>query len=158
MRLLPFLFCSSLAACGGAKPADPAPAPAPAAPAAHTAADLIPLCKAHSAHQVACTDDYLNALLDLRISVDMPKGIADEAKQKGKPALLELARVEFKRDMAPDRVDAMCNSMTKVPPDQVEHLMAEGQHCAEMSECKAFAACAVETERTYVTRGDQHPE
>jgi hypothetical protein len=148
------LLCA-LAACGGARPAAPAPAPAPAA---HTAADLIPLCKAHYAHQVSCTDDYLSALLDLRISVDMPKGIADEAKQKGKPALLKLARVELDRDMAPDRVEAICNAMTKVPPDQVDRLMKDGQHCAEMTECKAFAACAVETERTYVTSGDQHPE
>jgi hypothetical protein len=150
MRFPTWLLWSVLAACGGAKPSAPPPA-------AHTAADLGPLCLQHYAHEQRCADDYLGALLDLRISVDMPKGIADEAKAKGKPALVELARVELARDLAPEKVDAICKAMaTQTPPDQVQHLVTDGQRCAAAPSCKEFAACAVETERTYVLSGAQH--
>ena len=154
MRLSPFVVLF-LAACGGSKPA-PASAPAPAA---HTAADLGPLCRAHYAHEQTCADDYLSALLDLRVELNQPPGIADEAKSKGKPALVELARVEFEQDTAPEKVDAICDAMaTKTPADQVEPLFKDGTHCAEMTDCKQFASCAVATERTYIAGGGCHTD
>ena len=139
--------------CGGSQPA-PAPPPAPAA---HTAADLGPLCRAHYAHEQTCADAYLGALIDLRLELDQPPGIADEEKTKGKPAMIELARTEFTRDTAPEKVDAICNAMAaKTPPDQVEPLFTEGTHCAAMTDCKQFAACAVATERSYIAGGGCH--
>ena len=145
-RLYSLMF---LVGCGGAQPA---PAPAPA----HTAADLLPLCKAHFAREQQCSDDYLATLLDYRISVDMPKGIADEAKAKGKPALLEIAHTEFAADTAPDKVDQMCNAITNVPADRVEGLVHDGQSCAAMAECKPFAQCAVALERSFIQAGGVH--
>jgi len=142
-----------LAACGGAKPA-----PAPAS-AAHSAADLGPLCRAHYAHEQTCADDYLSALIDLRVELNQPPGIADEVKIKGKPATLELARAEFQQDTAPAKVDAICNAMaTKTPAAQVGPLFKDGTHCAEMTDCKQFASCAVATERTYIAGGGCHTD
>ena len=139
--------------CGGSQPA---PAPAPAA---HTAADLGPLCRAHYAHEQTCADAYLSALLDLRVELNQPPGIGDEVKTKGKPAVLELARVEFQRDTAPDKVEAICNAMAaKTPPEQVEPLFKDGTHCAAMTDCKQFASCAVATERSYIAGGDCHSD
>ena len=135
--------------CGGSQPA---PAPAPAA--THTAADLGPLCRAHYAHEQTCSDDYLGALLDLRVELNQPPGIADEEKAKGKPAMIELARVEFQRDTAPDKVAAICDAMAAhTPAGQIDRLYNDGTHCAAMTDCKQFASCAVATERSYIAGG-----
>jgi hypothetical protein len=142
------IFAAMAASCGGSNPKS---APAPAV---HTAADLGPLCRAHYAHEQTCADDYLGALIDLRVELDQPPGIAAEAKAKGKPAMVELARVELTRDTAPDKVDAICTAIaTKTPPEQVDPLFDEGTHCAAMTDCKAFATCAVATERSYIVAG-----
>jgi hypothetical protein len=144
------------ASCGGSKPA---PAPATPPPASHTAADLGPLCRAHYAHEQTCADDYLSALIDLRAELNQPPGIADELKAKGKPAMVELAKVEFTSDTAPDKVAAICDAMaTKTPAEQVEPLFKDGTHCAEMTDCKQFASCAVATERTYIAGGGCHTD
>ncbi len=158
-----------LAACGGASSDAPASARGPGSarvpgrapesgPApVHRAAELGPLCRAHYAHEQACADDYLGALIDLRVELDQPPGIADEARAKGKPAMVELARVEFTRDTAPETVEAICSAMaTKTPADQVDHLFDEGTHCAAMTDCKAFASCTVATERSYIAGGGCH--
>ncbi|HET9992289.1 MAG TPA: hypothetical protein VFQ65_27345 [Kofleriaceae bacterium] len=124
---------------------------------AHTAADLGPLCRAHYAHEQTCADDYLSALIDLRVELNQPPGIADEAKAKGKPAMIELARTEFARDTAPDKVDAICNAMAaKTPAEQVDPLFKEGTRCAAMTDCTQFASCAVATERSYIAGGGCH--
>lgn len=153
MRTL-LLLVAVTSSCGGSKPAPTSPPTA-----AHTAADLGPLCRAHYAHQQKCADDYLSALIDVRVELDQPPGIADEEKAKGKPAMIELARVEFQRDTAPDKVEQMCNAITEhVPADQVEKLYAEGTHCEAMTDCKQFASCAVAGERSYIAAGGCHTD
>lgn len=131
---------------------------APAAkPAAGTAADLGPMCQAYYVRQRSCVDDYLSALIDLRAELDMPKGVAAEVKSVGKPALVEKARVEWTSDTEQPKVDAICDAMaTRTPADQVERLLKQGDTCAATPDCKAFAKCAVETERSYIASGAQH--
>jgi hypothetical protein len=154
MRLY-LLIALVIAGCGGSQPA-PAPSPAPAK---HTAADLGPLCRAHYAHEQTCADDYLSALIDLRVELNQPPGIGDDVKTKGKPAVLDLARVEFQRDTATDKVAAICDAMAmKTPAEQVEPLFKDGTHCAAMTDCKQFASCAVATERSYIAGGGCHTD
>lgn len=144
-----------VAACGASSPkSEPPPQQQPAA---RTAADLGPMCKRHYARQRTCVDDYLSALLDVRIELDMPPGIGDEVEAKGRDAVLAIAHAEFQRDTEPARVDAICEAMaTKTPAEHVERLLKAGDECEATKDCKAFAACAVATERSYIASGAQH--
>ena len=109
------------------------------------------------ARQVSCVDDYLSALLDLRVELNMPPGIGDEVKAQGRDAVLAIAHQEFQRDTEPAKVDAMCSAIaTRTPPEQVEHLLKEGDECEATTDCKAFAACSVATSREYIASGAQH--
>lgn len=143
-----------VAACGASSPKAEQP---PEQPAARTAADLGPMCKRHYARQRTCVDDYLSALLDVRIELDMPPGIGDEVEANGRDAVLAIAHAEFQRDTEPARVDAICEAMaTKTPAEHVERLLKAGDECEATKDCKAFAACAVATERSYIASGAQH--
>jgi hypothetical protein len=115
------------------------------------------MCKRHYAREATCADEYLSALLDLRVELDMPPGIGDEVKTDGRDAVLAKAHEEFVRDTEPAKVDAICQAMaTKTPADHVERLLAQGDTCEATTDCKAFAACAVATERSYIASGAQH--
>lgn len=151
-----FVLVLLLTGCGGSSSPPPANPP-PAKPAARTAADLGPMCHRYYARQATCTDDYLSAVLDLRIELDMPKGIAERVRAEGRDALLKEARAHWQSDMEPAKVDAMCDAMaTRTPADQLDRLLAQGDACEAAADCKAFAACAVGTERSYIASGATH--
>lgn len=143
-----------VAACGASSPKPEQP---PEQRAARTAADLGPMCKRHYARQATCSDDYLSALLDVRIELNNPPGIGDEVKAKGRDAVLAIAHAEFQRDTEPAKVDAICEAMaTRTPAEHVEQLLKAGDECEATKDCKTFAACAVATERSYIASGAQH--
>lgn len=150
-----------LSACGG-EPAEPAKAPEAPPPAATAAtpasnAPLGALCVRHHARERECVSEYLDALVALRVEVDMPKGIAAEAAKEGLPALVARARQEWERDTAPEKLDAMCGALdAQVPKERVSALLAQGERCLAMSDCRAFAACEVADQRSYVESGDTH--
>jgi hypothetical protein len=141
----------AVAACGGsskepAKPASP--------PAARTADDVVPMCKRHWAHKVTCTDDYLPALLDLRVELNKPAGIGDEVKTQGRDAMLATARTEFARDSEPAKVEELCGMMaTKMPPERVDQVLDQADKCEAAADCKAFATCAVAIDRGFIAGG-----
>lgn len=145
------LFLLITAACGGDSK------PKPAAPASRTAADLGPMCDRYYVRQRSCANDYLRALVQMRVEYDMPQGIAAHVKDVGLDAVVAEANVEYERDHAPDQTAALCKAMAeRTPPDQVERLLADGDRCEAMTDCAAFAKCAIDTERSYVKEGRQH--
>jgi hypothetical protein len=151
-----FAFLLAAAACGGTSPAAEKPAPAPQ-PAARSTADLAPMCKHIFARKATCTDDYLPLLVDLRVELNLPPGIADEVKSKGRDAVLALARTELARDTEPDKVAALCehaatNAMN-APPERVDQLLQQGGACEAAADCKAFAVCAVAIDRGFIASG-----
>jgi hypothetical protein len=146
----------AVAACGG--PSHEAAKPAPP-PAARTAADVVPMCKRIFARKATCADDYLPALLDLRIELNLPPGIGDEVKSQGRDAVLAIARSEFAKDSEPAKVDAVCESAAtnakQAPPERVDQLLEQGSKCEATSDCKAFSACVVVIDRGFIAAGAQ---
>jgi hypothetical protein len=144
------------AACGGSSPEPAKPAPQPAA---RTAADLVPMCKGIFARKATCADDYLPALLDLRVELNLPPGIGDQVKSEGRDAVLAIAHTELARDTEPARVDALCETAAtnaaKAPPERVDQLLEQGDRCEAATDCKAFAVCAVAIDRGFIGSGAQ---
>ena len=147
----------AVAACGGSPP-DPARPPSP--PPARTSADLIPMCKRLFARKATCADDYLPALLDVRIELDMPPGIGDTVKAEGRDAVLVTAHAELARDTAPEKVAAVCEEgasrAAKAPPERVDQLLAQGSQCEAAADCKAFAVCAAAIDRGFIASAAHH--
>lgn len=115
------------------------------------------MCKRYYVRQATCVDAYLSALLDLRVELDMPHGIGDEVKAEGHDAAVAEARRDWDRDMEPAKIDAICNAMaTRTPAAQVDRLLQQGDECEATADCKAFATCAVATERSYIASGATH--
>lgn len=157
------LLATLLLACGGS-PSEPA-APAPPVPAAGTAgaADPAPpgplgaLCERHAARERACVNEYLDALVGLRIELDQPKGIAAEAAKDGRTALVTRARAEWEVDASAEAVARMCGALdAQVPKERVPSLVAQGERCLAMADCKAFAECAVADQRSFIESGATH--
>lgn len=145
-----FLILST--ACGSSKPE-----PSKPVPAAHTAADLGPLCDRFYVRQRSCVNEYLHELVQVRAEYDMPKGIAAEVKERGLDATVADAKVEWERDTSLEKTTAICKAIAeRTPAQHVERLWAEGDHCLTITECGAFAKCAVDTERTYIQSGMTH--
>jgi hypothetical protein len=144
-------FVLVLVACGGdAKPK-------PAAPAPRTAAELGPMCERFYVHQRRCVTEYLGALVDVRAEYDQPPGIAAHVKEAGRDAVIAEARVEWDRDTTPERTAMICQAMVeKTPPEHVERLLKDGETCEAITECGAFAKCAVDTERSYIQSRAKH--
>lgn len=149
---LPILVFIS-AACGTSKPAEnPKPAPT-----ARTAADLGPMCDRYYVHQRTCVTDYLRELVQVRAEYDMPKGIAAAVKERGLEAVAAEAKIEWERDTSLEKTAAICKAMAeRTPAEHVDRLLADGDRCEAITECGAFAKCAVDTERTYIRSGMMH--
>jgi len=139
-------MASVLAGCGG-KPR-PAPAPAPAS------GPLAAMCERHYQRERDCSDEYLAALVALRVEVDTPPGIAAEDARDGRDALIAKARVEWEHDSQPAERTRICAPLdAQVPADRVESLTAAGEECLAKTDCAGFAACAVEDERSFILSG-----
>jgi hypothetical protein len=93
-------MASVLAGCGGQP--RPAPAPAPAS------GPLAAMCERHYQRERDCSDEYLAALVALRVEVDTPPGIAAEDARDGRDALIAKARVEWEHDSQPAERTRIC--------------------------------------------------
>ncbi|MEO8844400.1 MAG: hypothetical protein ABI591_06155 [Kofleriaceae bacterium] len=146
------LLILAVAACGGSSP-PPAEKPAPRT-AAHTADDLVPMCKRIFARKETCADDYLPVLLDLRVELNKPAGIGDEVKAKGRDAVLAIAHTELASDTQPDKLAATCDGaaaqMAKASTESVSQLLDQGGKCEATADCKAFSMCVVEIDRRFI--------
>jgi hypothetical protein len=151
------LLILAVAACGGSSP-PPAAKPA-TQPAAHTADDLVPMCKRIFARKETCADAYLPVLLDLRVELNKPPGIGDEVQAKGRDAVLAIAHTELASDTQPDKVAATCDGaaaqMAKAPPERVRQLLDQGGRCEAAADCKAFSTCVVEIDRGFIAAAPQ---
>lgn len=137
--LASFLVLGS--ACGGKE----TPAESPQPPEDKTASgpvDAQASCEAMFAKARECTDDYLPALVDLRISLDMPPGIAQAAETEGRDALISTAREEWEADSQPANAAAMCqNIISKMPPEQSTTVAERTNACVSEASCSGFVGC-----------------
>ena len=87
----------------------------------------------------------------------MPPGMAARVKEAGRDVVVAEARVEWERDMAPEKTTAICQQMVeKTPAEHVDLFLEDGDACAATTDCGTFATCAVNTERSYIKAGAQH--
>ena len=142
----------ALAACGGA---DASPAPRTSAtPAASAPADpaLLAQCEAFFARARSCTDDYIPALVDVRIELDKPAGITAEAQQPGgRDSIIAQAKTEWADDSQPAAVTAMCDKViASMPSGQYDGLRAQAETCMAATDCAAFSTCTKDMHRAMI--------
>ncbi|MEZ4398648.1 MAG: hypothetical protein R3B06_01420 [Kofleriaceae bacterium] len=148
--LLPMMLAPlALAACGGAEAAPPPSAPAAAAATSTGAPPGIAAgCETFLTRAKTCTSAYIPALVDLRIELDRPAGIAEFAATDGRDAVIAQAMTEWADDSQPAAITATCAQVSaSLPADQVEPMRVAAERCMAMTDCAAFSACAMELQR-----------
>jgi hypothetical protein len=134
-------------ACGGGSATSPAPA-------SGKAADLGAMCARYYARERVCVDEYLAALLDVRVEYNMPPGIAAEVERDGRDATLARMRPDWERDTTLENTARICRDIeTKTPPEHIDRLLAAGDRCHAEPDCAGFARCTVEDQRSYIKSG-----
>jgi hypothetical protein len=140
-RFLSGFVCSlvvSLAACGAAT------APSSDPKAVGSSPDPKATCVAVFQKQRACTDTYIPALVDERVKLDWPAGIAAAAKEPGgRDALIAQAREEWKTDSQDDSINAVCDRMLASPNGATDEMVDQGNACVAKSSCDEFTACVM---------------
>jgi hypothetical protein len=113
-----------------------------AAPAAADS-EVVKTCLAVVDKQAACGDDFLPALVDLRVKLDLPPGMADKGKTpEGKAALVTAAQEEWKTDSVdPKRTEMCISSVARMPPEAAKGMAEDAAKCLAAADCKAFVAC-----------------
>jgi len=112
----------------------------PATAAANTTAKEA--CVKVFERQRACTNDFIPALVDLRASIDKPKGIAAEAaKPGGRDALIKQALTEWKSDSTDAAIDQTCGRIANSPKSAGATQMADT--CVSSPDCPGFVKCVI---------------
>lgn len=137
------VVAGSLLACGGA--GGQQVTETAAGQQASGGADMEAVCRDSFARQRTCTDDFIPALVDARIELDLPAGIAAEGqKEGGRDALITQAKAEWANDSEPAAVAAQCKDMAgKMPAEQKAEVSAEFSKCLASSDCKAHVECVM---------------
>ncbi len=158
--LLSLLAGAAVVGCPSAKPSATAPTTAPttaATTAAATSTDLPPpsappaamldvkaICTEEIQRERACQDDFVPMIVDTRIKLDLPQGIASRGKTD-RAALVAEAKKEFLEDYAPEKLPTICErrqaQAAQPPPAAVKEMKASSDACRATTSCKAFTAC-----------------
>ena len=134
-----------LAACGGSKGTDKIETPdnkleAPATES--VAAGAQATCVKAFQRSRTCTDDYIPMLVDVRIELDNPAGIAQAAQTEGRDALIAAAMQEWQNDSTDEAITRHCQNMVdKAPADVIAQLMPAQTACMAKDSCSEYAAC-----------------
>lgn len=133
------VLVGSLAACGGSG----AEQGKETTPGQSAGGDMGAVCRDSFARQRTCTDDFIPALVDTRIELDLPAGIAAEGKKEGgRDALIAKAKEEWSSDSEPTAVAAQCKDMSeKMPAEHKAELMDAQTKCLASADCKSYVEC-----------------
>ncbi len=143
--LCPLSFVTLFAACAGADaPGEGATGSSELTEA--TAAEA--LCVQSSQKQRECQDLFLPALVDLRVRLDKPEGIAAMDKEQGRAALVEVAREEYKSDSTDEAISGMCSQISKKMADNKD-AVAETRRCLEAKTCEEMVPCQIKVLENY---------
>ena len=149
MKHLSLLFATTLIAlffaCGGTERATDEPTRGGATTGGGTgaAADgLFDACKTAMTKARECTDEYLPALVDVRIKIDIPAGIKAEAEANGRDALLATAQEEWKDDSTDEAITKQCEQVNAhMPAEYREKNISTSNECAAKDACGDFVTC-----------------
>lgn len=144
MKITTILAIATLSltfACGGGQ-SKTASEPAADTPAQSGPADPQATCVSTFERARECTDEYIPALVDLRISLDVPAGIAQAAQTDGRDALIATAKEEWKTDSEPAAVTANCQQMTSaIAAEQASAMADQLSACLPAASCSEFVQC-----------------
>ena len=142
------------AACGGSSSASPAgepakPAGAPAGGGAVSDADVVNHCVAVFTRQHDCTDEYIPALVDTRIDLDLPPGIAAAgATPDGRADIIDQAKQEWAVDgVEPKRTQTCQAIVPQLPPEVKAEAENIANTCLAKSTCGEFVQCVMPFQR-----------
>ena len=130
----PLLIVALFAGCGStsAKPAPAAPEPSD-----------VDLCVQIRTALRACTDDYIPALVDARIKIDYPAGIAARgATADSRAALVAEAKEEWKTDGSDEHNRSMCQMIIESTDAAARApTRPKTKACIATTDCKARVEC-----------------
>lgn len=152
MKHLGLLFATALIAlifaCGGTETAPDEPTRGDGTGTGTEAASPAPsdglydACKAVMEKSRACTDDYIPALVDMRIELDLPAGTKADAETEGRDALIAKAMEEWKGDSTDEAFEKQCTNVNdKMPAEHREKSITVSNECAAKDACSDFVAC-----------------
>ena len=153
-QLTTLLAILALGACAGSDnqaetanteaPSANTEAPTETSAAEEEAPDSKAGCVAVFARQRDCTDEFIPALVDARIRLDRPAGIAARASSEGRDALIAEALAEWAKDSQDAAIDLSCEKIVaSVPAEALESMVEATGACLQESECGAFTTCVL---------------
>ena len=133
-------------ACGGSSATRSTDVPPPVvAPAGD---DGRSTCVAVFERQRECTDAFIPALVDLRVRLDVPPGIAETDRKDGRDALVAIALEEWSHDSTDEAIAQTCE---KMPAN--EDLKAKAKECLAKAGCGAFVECVMPLIQSHLAPG-----
>jgi len=145
MKRMALVIALFLVGCGSSKSAPKEPGE-PKKPVASEGGemDLLTVCVKTFERQYECTDDFIPALVDIRIKNGLlPASVANLPKQEGgREKLIEMAMEEWKTDGTEPKLTESCKTMIQVvSAEESEELRVAGEKCLAATDCKAFVDC-----------------
>jgi len=142
---LAVIAAAALSGCTTSRtcPAAPARPPATSGPVI----DIRTTCAMELKRQLKCMDTFVPMIVDTRIRLDLPRGIAARGKDEtGRAELIAIAKKEFVVDKAPERHKRICDGRQAVveamPPERLKALTAMGlDECLAEPDCQGFTKC-----------------
>lgn len=126
-------------ACGGAEPPG-AEAPPVGTRDAASSSELV--CTQTFQRQRECTDEFIPALVALRVAHDEPAGIAAADQAQGRDALVAQAKEEWKVDSTDAAIARTCQAMVaSLAADGRAAFASQARRCLAKTACAAFVDC-----------------
>lgn len=98
-------------------------------------------CIAMMTRERECQEQFIPALVGLRVRLDQPPGTAARDGSEGRDALVAQARTEYTRDATDEAFQRNCAQLASMPAERVSAWTATMQSCLAASECGAFVEC-----------------
>lgn len=90
-----------------------------------------------------CADTFIPALVDLRVELDQPPGIAAQAASDGREAIVAQAQAEYEGAGTEIAIEVNCNALARLPEEQQARWNAMLEECAAITECGPFTECDI---------------
>ncbi len=149
---LPLIVVATTWLVGCSASEQPNAAPSASAQPLSAAADAsYAQCLALRNRERSCTQQYIPALVDARIEMDRPQGIAAQAKTEGRDSLIAQAFKEWEVDSV--NAEEFCRGqLSRLPSPAVEVFLKGAGACIERSSCTQFVSCWVPQLKATVLR------
>jgi hypothetical protein len=152
MRRLIFAIPFVVAAgCGGGGEPAPKTVP-PATKTSITAEEARQGCVDTLTRFRTCTDDFIPALVAMRVKLDLPAGIAAKDAEIGRDALVAGAKTEWAEDSKDEAIAATCEgTLAKMPQELIDELVPVAAECQSKDACPAYVECMMPIQEKLLT-------